>query len=169
MGIFNDLVNAIEDALEPPFPFGPFRAYSAEVEDTEDLSILNIREDPVFGPVVRAIESVADERIEALSNQEVRRVIQETPEVQRRLEQAASEADRRTQPMPVEYSTWISIAFEVAKSKGARFETTQEAIQEGEAPTSEAIRVFARIWQDRKDEMVSASEARRIAREEISV
>ncbi len=72
--------------------------------------------------------------------------------------------------MPIQYEDWISIAFEVAKAKGADFRTTQREIQQGKAPTSEAIRVFAAIWQDRKEESSrSRSAAIAVAREEINV
>lgn len=71
--------------------------------------------------------------------------------------------------MPVDYADWISIAFEVAKAKGADFSTSQEEIQNGTAPSSSAIQVFAEIWNDRKGEMATMSDARRIARSEIEV
>lgn len=72
--------------------------------------------------------------------------------------------------MAVNYDQWISIAFSVAKQQGADFSTTQSEIESGSAPTAEAIRVFADIWQDRKEEIQqSRSAARRVATEEIEV
>lgn len=70
----------------------------------------------------------------------------------------------------VTYEEWISIAFEVARRKGADFSTTQAEIQSGSSPTSEAVTTFADIWQDRKQEIsVSAELAREIAEAEIQV
>jgi hypothetical protein len=71
----------------------------------------------------------------------------------------------------VSYETWTSIAFEVARQRGASFSTTQSEIQSGDSPTAQAISVFAEIWNDRKPELqqASESEARQIAEEEVQV
>lgn len=63
----------------------------------------------------------------------------------------------------VSYQRWTSIAFEVAREKGAQFDSLSSS--------SDGIQVFADIWNDRKDELSAASvqEARQVAREEISV
>lgn len=62
----------------------------------------------------------------------------------------------------VTYQKFTSIAFDVAESKG------MTSSQENSA---ELVSVVADIWQDRKDELQTATEgeAKRIAREEIQV
>lgn len=78
----------------------------------------------------------------------------------------------------VEYQTWTQIAFDVAKSRG--FDPAQPGGQRTLAggrsftrnnPNAEAIQVIADIWQDRKQELLAASEqeARGIARDEVTI
>jgi hypothetical protein len=66
----------------------------------------------------------------------------------------------------VSYQTWTSIGHDVAKSKGAVLtgSGTQRTNQE-------LISVLADVWQDRKEELSTAtrSEARAIAEEEVNV
>lgn len=71
--------------------------------------------------------------------------------------------------MPIDYTQYVSIGFQVAREKGATFEATQGQIQRGEAPTTEMIVLLAQIWQDNKDEMDTAEDARRILDREIRV
>lgn len=61
----------------------------------------------------------------------------------------------------VTYQKWTQIAFEVARSKGADTSEEQTSI----------VSVAADVWNSRKADLSAATdaEARRIAREEISV
>lgn len=62
----------------------------------------------------------------------------------------------------VEYSTWVGIVFDVAKSQG--FRPSFQA-------NSEVVELAADIWQDRRTELQRASEsqARAVAQAEINV
>lgn len=185
MGWFQDLVDATEEAIDEAIhaalsgQLPPFGAGVRASEDPERIAPGG-PDDPVGQLMIEAFADItgtnpsrlSGERIRVLAeqNQEeisrfVRRRIKTDPVTRREIVNAVQESTR----MPVTYSDWISIAFEVAKQKGATFETSQEQIRKGTAPTAEAIRVFAEIWNDRKAE-IQASEkaARRIASEEIS-
>lgn len=110
--------------------------------------------------------------------EELRRKYDDAPPADRRetIERVArdaqlteDEAREILERMSVDYSQFIGIAFDVAKEKGEDFSTTQAEIRSGAAPSSEAMSVFADIWNDRKDEISSAAEARRVLEEEIQV
>lgn len=104
---------------------------------------------------------------ENLTDTEAERVRRRLRAIPRRV---VAQAVRNTDTMPVEYSDWISIAFEVARQKGADFSTSRDEIRAGTAPTTEAVRTFAEIWRERKNEIVtSRARAREIARQEITV
>ena len=66
----------------------------------------------------------------------------------------------------VSYQKWTSIAYEVARQKGAQIdgEGTQQTNQQ-------LVSVIADVWNDRKEDLSTAtvSEARTIARQELSV
>ena len=166
MGLFEDLFEAVRQVGR--VTLGPFRAWSET--SAEAPSIGRIRNDPVFGGVVRAIEDVADASIEALSRDEIREIARTEPRVQAAIREAEREALQRTDDMPVTYREWISIAFDVAKAKGADFSATQGEIRDGDAPAAQAIEVFAEIWSRRKAEISqSRAAARRVAEAEITV
>jgi delta 1-pyrroline-5-carboxylate dehydrogenase len=65
----------------------------------------------------------------------------------------------------VRYSTWTSIAFDVAKAKGVQFE--------GNPPTASAqiLSVAAEIWSEDKEKYLGLTEeqARRVLEQEITV
>lgn len=63
----------------------------------------------------------------------------------------------------VSYHSWVSIVFDTAKSKGAKIESTEDS--------RPVMSTAAEIWNDRKDELDTASEskAKQIATEEITV
>lgn len=66
----------------------------------------------------------------------------------------------------VTYQKWTSIAYDVAKAKGANLEGT------GTQSTNQSlVSLIAEVWNDRKDELSTAtvSEAQAIAQQEISV
>lgn len=124
--------------------------------------------------LIEAVEDFLGKSVEESTEAEVERAITELQSRGElpRTSQLAAEAGVIEEAMStsrIEYSTWTSIAFEVAKEKGARFGTTRAEIRAGTAPTADAISLFAEIWNDRKDEMVSPGAARRIAQEEINI
>lgn len=63
----------------------------------------------------------------------------------------------------VSYQAWTSTVFEVAKADGARIEDISDG--------SNVVSVAAEVWQDRKEELrtATAAEARDIAQQEIRV
>jgi hypothetical protein len=66
----------------------------------------------------------------------------------------------------VSYQRWTSVAYEVAKSKGANLEGTGT-----QTNNQDLIRVISEVWNDRKGELSTATvaEARDIARQEVTV
>lgn len=67
--------------------------------------------------------------------------------------------------MPVSYSDWVSIAFEIARQKGFRASSPN-----ADNSAADMIALAAEIWNERKAEIrQSEQNARRIAREEIQV
>lgn len=78
----------------------------------------------------------------------------------------------------VAYQEWTQIAFNVAKARG--FDPARPGRQRTLAggrsfskdnPNAQAVAVFAEIWNERKDEIKSASrsEAREIAQDEVTI
>lgn len=63
----------------------------------------------------------------------------------------------------VKYATWVSVVWDSAKSKGLRNASFEES--------QDVTAVAADVWNDRKQEIQSASKtaARKIADEEVSV
>lgn len=186
MGWFEDLVDATQDAIDEAIDValsGELPPFGAGVRATEDPERIapGGPDDPVGQMITEAFALITGqdpselrpERIRGLAQEnqeEISRYVQNRIETDRVVRSEIVQAVQESQQMPVDYSDWISIAFEVAKSKGATFETTQSQIQRGNAPTSEAITLFAEIWNDRKEDIrVSREAARRIARQEINV
>lgn len=78
----------------------------------------------------------------------------------------------------VAYQEWTEIAFSVARDRGFQSALPTESKNRAGGrsfpknnPNAEAIRVFARIWNDRKDELQDATrtKAREIAEQEVTI
>lgn len=186
MGWFDELVDATEEAIDEAIDVAlsgelpPFGAGVRTVDpDNPERGIPGGPDDPMGQLIIDAFRTVTGVdprdgrrgRIRGLASEnqeEIAQYVRERLQRDRVTRRQIAEAINESRNMPVDYSDWISIAFDVAKSKGADFATTQKQIEAGSAPTSDAVKVFAEIWNDRKDEIRASREAaRRIAREEI--
>lgn len=186
MAWFDDLIDATQELLDDVAEFvyeegdlPPFGAGVRVGREPEDIAPGG-PDDPIGHLIGNAFRKAVGKEPRDMTKLQIRREVnQHEDEIRTILRDTIEVEDlNRSQlidvlppeNMPVEYSDWISIAFEVAKEKGATFETSQAEIQDGKAPTSEAIQVFAEIWSERKDEISrSETRAREIARSEITV
>lgn len=165
MALLDDIIRFLEGTFRQQIVGEGVRVVDPQARARRDIPF--IREGTPLDLVIDFLEGEGVRLDEEPSREELREGLQ------RGLERGAfTEKDLRDiqREMPVDYSEWISIAFEVAREKGANFDTTQREIERGNAPTATAIRTFASIWNDRKAEIAeSRSTARRVAREEITV